>query len=442
MKISLSDHFTVSRLLRFSLPTIIMMIFSSIYGVVDGIFVSNFVGKTPFAAINLIMPFLMIFSAIGFMIGAGGSALVAKTLGEGDKARAESLFSLMIYATVVCGAVLSVIGELTLPAVAVLLGANEEMLPYCIQYGRILIPAFIPFMLQNTFQSFFVTAEKPKLGLAVTVMAGVTNMVLDALFVAVFRWGLAGAAVATVISQAVGGFVPFVYFLLPNKSLLRLTKARMDGKALVKTCTNGSSEFLSNISMSVVNMLYNFQLMKYLGENGVAAYGVIMYVAFIFVSVFLGYAIGAAPVVGYHYGAGNRQELHGVLTRSLGIVAVIALAMTAAAEGLSGVLSTVFVGQDAELCALTRHAFTVYSLSYLLCGFNIYASSFFTALNNGLISAVISFLRTLIFQIAAVLLLPMFLGVEGIWWAVVFAEGASLVVSVLCLVGQRKNYGY
>ena len=442
MKIQLSDHFTYKKLIRFTLPSIIMMIFTSIYSVVDGIFVSNFVGKTPFAALNLIMPFLMIFSAIGFMIGTGGSALVAMTLGEGDRNRANRLFSMLVYTIILLGILFTGVGLVFLRPVARLLGAEGEMLEYCVSYGRILAPALTFFMLQTSFQSFLITAEKPGFGLAVTVGAGVTNMVLDALFVAVFDWGLEGAAAATLLSQVVGGLVPLVYFAAPNSSLLRLTKCCFDGRALWKTCTNGSSEMMTNISLSLVNMLYNFQLMRFAGEDGVAAYGVIMYVNFIFISIFIGYSIGSAPIIGYHFGARNHGELHNMYTKSLKLMCIFSLALTLLAELLAMPLSKIFVSYDAALLEMTCHAFMLYSLSFLVMGFNIFGSSFFTALNNGLVSAAISFMRTLVFQIAAVLALPVLLGLDGIWLAIVAAELLSLALTLYFFVRLRKQYHY
>lgn len=442
MKIKLSEHFSYSKLLRFVFPSIVMMIFTSIYGVVDGIFVSNYVGKTPFAAINLIMPFLMLFGAVGFMFGTGGSALVAVTLGEGKRARANELFSMMIYITVISGLIFSFIGLILLEPIAVWLGAEGEMLNNCVLYGKFLLPALAPFMVQNVFQSFFVTAEKPHLGLAVTVVAGVTNIVLDALFVAVLSWGLVGAAVATAISQITGAVIPLIYFGLPNKSLLRLTKARFDGKAFLKACTNGSSELMSNLSLSLVNMLYNFQLMRFAGENGVAAYGVIMYVNFIFIGVFFGYAVGSAPVIGYHYGAGNQEELQNLFRKSIRIIMTISIVMMLGAEVLAKPLSMIFVSYDKELLDMTTRGFMIYSVSFLFMGFNIFGSSFFTALNNGLISALISFLRALLFQVVALLLLPIFLELDGIWWAISVAELLALVVTIVCFVKMRKRYHY
>lgn len=442
MNIQLSDHFDYRRLLRFTFPSIVMMIFTSIYGVVDGVFVSNFVGKTPFAALNLIMPFLMIFGAVGFMIGTGGSALVSMTLGEGDSDRANRLFSMLIYVTIGFGAVMTVIGIAFMRPVAILLGATGDMVDYCVIYGRILMLSLTAFMLQNTFQSFLITAEKPQLGLYVTVAAGVTNIALDALFIAVFRWGLAGAAAATALSQTVGGAIPLIYFLRPNASLLRLTRAKLDGHALLRTCTNGSSEFMTNISMSVVSMLYNFQLMRFAGENGVAAYGVIMYVNFIFVAIFVGYSIGTAPVVGFHYGAQNRDELRSLLDKSLKLLGGAGVILTALAIALAKPLSAIFVSYDAELMEMTVRAFIIYSLSFLVMGVNIFGSSFFTALNNGLVSAAISFLRTLLFQMTAVLILPELLGLDGIWLAVVAAEVMALAVTVAFFVKMRPRYGY
>ena len=416
--IRLSDHFTCRRLLRFTLPSVLMMVFTSVYIIVDGFFVSNFVGKTPFAAINFIMPFLIMLGALGFMFGTGGSALIAITLGEGDKARAQRLFSLFVYVTAVCGVVLAALGIALLRPIAAWLGAEGPLLEQCVLYGRIILIALPAYMLQYEFQSFFVAAEKPQLGLAFTVASGLTNIVLDMLFVGVWRGGLAGAAAASVISQAVGGLGPVVYFARPNSSLMRLTSARLDMRALGKACVNGSSELMSNVSASIVGMLYNAQLMRFAGEDGVAAYGVLMYVNMIFMAAFIGYSVGAAPIVGYHYGAGNRQELKSLLRKSLGIIILCSLAMCALAEGTGGFLAALFVGYDPELLALTRRGFLIYSFSFLFAGIPIYGSSFFTALNNGLISALISFL----FQVAAVLIVPLLWGLDGIRLSIVAAD--------------------
>ncbi len=442
MNIRLSDHFTCRRLLRFTLPSIVMMIFTSIYGVVDGFFVSNFVGKTPFAAINLIMPFLMAFGALGFMIGTGGSALVAKTLGEGKQEKANALFSMLIVVTLAMGALVAAAGMPLLRPAARALGAQGAMLEDCVRYGGILLPATGAFMLQNVFQSFFITAERPRLGLMVTVAAGVTNMALDALFIMGFGWGLEGAAAATAISQLVGGGIPLVYFLSPNQSLLRLSRPAWDLRALGKACTNGSSEMMTNLSLSLVNMLYNFQLIRLAGEDGVAAYGVIMYVNLIFLGVFIGYSIGSAPVVSYHFGADNRAELRGLLRRSLGIIAALSVAMTVLAEALALPLARIFVGYDAALLEMTRHGFMLYSLSFLFAGGGIFGSAFFTALNNGAVSALISFLRALVFQVAAVLVLPRLMGLDGVWLAVPAAEALALAVAAACFAAKRKRYGY
>lgn len=437
MKIQLSDHFTYRRLLRFTLPSIVMMIFTSIYGVVDGFFVSNFVGKTPFAAVNFIMPFLMILGGIGFMFGTGGSALVSKTMGEGDRERANRIFSLLIYLSIFVGIVLTLLGFLLLRPVAAAMGAEGEMLEHCLSYGNIILLATPAYMLQYEFQSFFVTAEKPQLGLFVTVLSGISNMVLDWLFVAVFSWGLMGAAAATSFSQYLGAVVAFLYFARPNPSLLRLGKTRFDGKAVLKTCTNGSSELMSNISMSLIGMLYNIQLIRYAGENGVAAYGVLMYVNMIFLAAFIGYSVGTAPVIGFHYGAGNHQEL-----KSLLITAVFSIVMFLASEGLAKPLSLIFVSYDEALLSLTLRGFMIYSFSFLFSGFSIFGSSFFTALNNGLVSAAISFLRTLVFQVAAVLLLPLIWKIDGVWLSIVAAELMAALVTAVFLLRLRKKYHY
>lgn len=442
MDIKLSESFTYKKLLRFTLPSIVMMVFTSIYGVVDGYFVSNFVGKTPFAAVNFIMPFLMILGAIGFMFGTGGSALVSKTMGEGNPEKAKRIFSLLVYVSAACAVVIAVLGIALLRPLASLLGAEGEMLENCVRYGRIILIALPAYILQFEFQSFFVTAEKPQLGLAFTVAAGVTNMVLDALLVAAIPLGLEGAAAATAISQAVGGIAPLVYFARPNKSLLRLTKTRFDGKILLKTCTNGSSELMSNISMSLVGMLYNVQLMNYAGEDGVAAYGVLMYVNMIFLAAFIGYSVGTAPVIGYHYGAQNHAELKSLLRKSALIISVFAVCMFALAEVLARPLASIFVGYDAGLTELTVRAFSIFSFAFLFAGFSIFGSSFFTALNNGLISAAISFLRTLVFQIAAVLILPLIFEIDGIWYSIVVAEVVAVIVTAIFIFAKRKKYGY
>lgn len=441
-RIQLSDHFTYRKLLRFVLPSIVMMIFTSVYGVVDGLFVSNYVGKTPFAALNLIMPLLMIMGAIGFMIGTGGSAIVSKTLGEGDKEKANHYFSMLIYTTIISGLVLTAAGLIWLRPIAAAMGADASMLEDCVLYGRILLFSLTAFMLQCVFQSFLVTAEKPNLGLGITVMAGLTNIFLDFLFVAVFRWGLAGAAFATAMSQMVGGVLPLFYFARKNDSLLHLTKASWNWKVLLKTCTNGASELMTNISMSLVNILYNFQLMRLAGQDGVAAYGVIMYVNFTFSSIFIGYSIGSAPVFSYHYGAANHAELKSLFRKSLLLTGIWGIALTALAIVLAAPLSRLFVGYDAGLYQMTSHGFRLYALSFLLCGFNIFGSAFFTALNNGAVSAAISFLRTLLFQIAVVLVLPAIFGINGIWLAVVVAELLALLVTVTFFAAKKNQYHY
>lgn len=442
MNIQLSDHFNYRKLFLFTLPTIAMMIFTSIYGVVDGFFVSNFVGKTPFAAVNFIMPFLMIPGTIGFMFGTGGSAIVSKTLGEGNKEKANCLFSLFIYVSFICGIVIAVLGIVFIRPVASMLGADGEMLEYCVIYGRIILAALPTFILEMEFQSFIVTAEKPQLGLILTVVSGVTNMVLDALFIAVFNWGVIGAALATAISQAIGGIAPLIYFFKKNTSLLRLTKTNYDGKAILKACINGSSELMSNISMSLVGMLYNIQLIKYAEEDGVAAYGVLMYVNFIFISAFIGYSIGTAPIIGFHYGAKNSAELKNILKKSIILITIFSAIMFILGEVLAKPLSIIFVNYDKALLEMTLRGFFIFSFSFLFAGMAIFGSSFFTALNDGLISAIIAFLRTLVFQIAAVIILPVFLGLDGIWISVIVAELMAALTSIVFIVLLRNKYNY
>ena len=442
-KIQLSDHFNYSRLLRFVLPCIGTMLFTSVYGIVDGLCVSNFVGKTAFAAVNLIMPVPMLVGSVGFMLGTGGSAIVGITLGEGDQKKADRYFTMFLLAALVSVSVLAVLGFVFLRPVAMLLGAKGELLDYAVRYGRILMLALPPFALQNMFQSFFVTAEKPLLGFWFTVGAGCTNMVLDVVMVGMLHWGVEGAAVATLISQLVGGVLPVFYFLnRKNTSLLHLCRTQFEGGVLLKACVNGSSELMTNLSMSLVNILYNYQLLRFAGEDGVAAYGVIMYASFLFVAVFVGYAVGSAPIVSYHYGANNRKEVNNLYRKSLKLIGVVAVGMTIGSMFIIPHVARFFVGYDENLLILTTRAFRLYGLSFLIMGFNVYASSFFTALGDGVTSALISFLRTLLFQVAAVLLLPLLLGIDGIWLAVTAAELAALLVSIGLFITRDQQFHY
>lgn len=443
MQIQLSGHFTLKKLLRFVFPSIIMMVFTSIYSIVDGLFVSNFVGKTPFAAINLVMPVLTILGSFGFMIGAGGTAIVGKTLGEGDGEKANRYFSMFIYVVIGLGVVFGLSGILFMRPLAMFLGANGNMLEHCVLYGRVILLALPFFMLQNSFQNFFVMAEKPHLGLGISVISGVINIVFDALFILVFRWGLFGAAFATAISQVAGAVIALIYFARRNDSLLRLIpEIRLEGKILWKACANGASEMVGNLAASVVTMLYNLQLMRLIGEDGVAAYGVIAYFGFIFSAIFYGYAVGCSPIVSYQFGADNRKELKNLFWKSLGIIGFTGIVMVLLSRLGAVPLSKMFVGYDAELFQITVHAFKIYCMAFLFSGFSAFGSAFFTALNDGLVSALISFLRTFIFEIGSILLLPLILGVDGIWAAIVVAEFAALIVTVIFFVIKRKKYHY
>ncbi len=440
--IQLSEHFSYIKLMRFTIPTIAMMIFTSIYGVVDGLFVSNIVGSEAFAGVNLIMPALMMLGSVGFMVGTGGSALVSKTIGEGNKKLANRYFSMLIYFLLIVGIVLSILGNVFIRQISELLGAKGELVDICSTYGRTLLCSLPFFMLQNCFQSFLVVAEKPAMGLCVSVIAGLSNMVLDFLFIYVFRLGVFGAALATAISEFVGAAIPLIFFIRKNNSPLKLIKTKLELKPILRTCSNGSSEMVTNISMSLVNMLYNLQLVKFAGYDGVVAYGIIMYVGFIFSGTYLGYCVGVAPIVGYHYGAANTAELKNLFKKSLFLLSSAAVVLTACAELLSSVLAGIFVGYNQDLHNMTTNAIQLFALSYIISGINIFASAFFTALNNGLVSAVISFMRMLVFQIAFIFILPELLGLNGIWLAVVGAEICSLIVSVSFFVANRKKYKY
>ena len=441
-QIQLSEHFDYPKLFRFVLPSIMMMIFTSVYGIVDGFFISNYTGKIPFAAVNLIMPFIMILGTVGFMLGTGGSAIVAKTMGEDKPDLANKYFSLLVYMTIIAGIVIIILGNIFLIPVAKLLGATEETLPYCVLYARISFCSLPFFMLQNLFQTFLVTAERPKLGFKITLVAGCTNMILDFLLVGVFKWGVAGAALATAMSELAGGGIPLIYFFTKNDSRLRLVRTGINLRMIGKACFNGSSELMSNIAMSVVSMVYNWQLLKYAGEDGVAAYGVIMYAGFIFAAIFIGYSVGVAPVAGFNYGAGNTEELHNVFSKSLKVMAAAGVLMMLCSLCFAKYLAAIFVGYDEELLELTATGFRLYNLVIIFTGFNIYGSSFFTSLENGLISALISFLRTFVFQIAALILLPLIFGINGIWFASVVAEICSLCITATFLIKKRGQYHY
>ena len=442
--IQLSDSFTYKRLIKFTLPTIFTMVLTSIYSIVDGFFVSNFAGKTPFSAVNLIMPFLTILGTVGFMFGSGGTAIVSNTYGAGDREKANRYFSLFVYVAFGIGVILAVLGIIFIEPIARFLGADGAMLENCIIYGRTILVALPFLILQFLFQSFLVAAEKPRMGLCIAISAGLTNMILDAVLVIGLpqEYKLFGAALATMTSQIVGGLVPLIFFIRPNDSILRLGKTSFDGKALVKACTNGSSEFMSNVSMSIVGMIYNTQLMHYAGENGVAAYGAIMYVSMIFSAAFIGYSIGTAPIIGFHNGAQNHREVKSILIKSLKMIGLCGLTMLLLSQVLARPLAAIFVGYDAELMEITVHGFKIFALSFFFMGFGIYGSSFFTALNNGLISALISFLRALVFQGGSVLILPTILGIDGIWWAIVVAEVMAVIMTSFFLILNQKKYQY
>lgn len=442
MNNQLAIHYTFSKLVKFTLPTIFMMIFTSIYSIVDGFFISNYIGKEAFTAINLVYPAIMILASLGFMMGTGGAAIVGKVLGQGDKKRANEIFTMMIKFTFILGIITSVLGVVFMKDIALLLGATDKMLKYCVSYGQIMNAFNFCFMLQYLFQSFFVTATKPKLGFLITIIAGLSNIILDWLFIAIFKWGVVGAAIASGIGQTIGGFVPIIYFSRKNSSLLQISNSKLEAKYIINACTNGSSELMSSISSSVVGILYNFQLLKYAREDGVAAYGVLMYCQMIFQAIYLGYTIGTNPLISYNYGSENHDELRNILNKSLKIIGITGLCMFASCYFLSGQISSIFVGYDEKLMNITTKAFKIYSLAFVFSGFNVYSSGFFTSLGNGKISALISFLRCLVFQVISVILLPLILNLDGIWSALTVAEIMALIVSITCLIKLKDYYHY
>ena len=442
MSLKMSGHFTYKRLLRFVISPILMIICTAVYGVVDGFFISNYVGKVPFAAVNLVMPVDLVPVAIGFMIGEGGNALISKKLGENKRGIANQYFSLLIYTTAVIGVVLSLAGYAFTPMIADILGANDQLKPYCVEYGRILFAAQFFYVLQNIFQSFFIAAGKPDLSLKVSLLSGGINVLLDVLFIVVLQWGVAGAAWATALGQVAGGMAPLAYFARKNSSLLQITRTRLNLPVLFKTFTNGSSDMVSVLSASVITALYNYQLLSIAGEDGVAAYGAIMYITFIFMSIYLGYASGSAPLISFQYGAKNHEELHNLVRKSIVLMLGMGMVITMTAELAAEPLLGAFVGYDKELFSLTLHGYRMYVLAFLLMGLNIWGAALFTALNNGLVSAAISFLRTFGFEMAAVLLLPLWLGIDGIWISIFVAELCTCFFTVYFVMRKREVYHY
>lgn len=442
-KVRLSDHFTYKRLIKFTISPILMMVFTALYNVVDGFFISNYGGKLDFAGVNFIMPYLFAISAVGVMMGSGGSALIGKLFGEGNTKKANETFSLVIYSSFVMGVILSIISYIFLDKIILLLGATPDLVASARSYALPLLISLPFFILESESLSLFMVAERPHLGLCVKLFCGSLNIVLDAVFMVSLHMGARGAAIATMINQLFGGIIPLVYFSIrKTKSTLHIGKTSLDFKTLGKVITNGSSELVSNISANIVSMLFNVQLIKYAGENGVASYGVLMYLCFIFNAMFFGYAIGVAPIVSYHYGAKNHEELSNILKKSLIINISASLVMFLISELGADTLAHIFVGYDETLKAMTVHGFRIFSFLFLLMGFNVFASSFFTALNNGLVSALIAFLRTLVFQISSVMILPIFWGIDGIWISPLVAEILALIISFSFLISLKKKYGY
>jgi len=454
---ALTQKFSLGRLFKYVMPTIVAVLLASLYSIVDGIFVSNVGGTTAFAALNQVSPIFMIIAAIGFMFGTGGSALVGKILGEGDQERANRLFSFFAYALIAIGITCSVILWFTLEPILVALGVTETMMPYCVAYSHILIPALTLFMLQFYFQSFLATAKKPGLGLLFTVLAGITNVVGDAVLVGVVANGdplkaVQGAAIATAAGLFIGGLVPMIYFLRKNNSLLRLGKADADGKALLKACGNGSSEFFTNISGSIINMVYNSLFLYMIGDMGVAAYGTVGYVNSIFTAIASGFVIGVAPLFSYNYGAGNTDNLKNLYKQSLSIVVIFSVVSTVVIELLTQPLAGAFSHGDEALKQITVDGLSIFTLSFLFKGIPTFGSGLFTAFNNGRVSAIISIVRTLVFNLATIIIVPVIFfhvfgssyeaAFYGVWYSVVFSELLATIMTFGFLKKYRKQYQY
>ena len=440
--IQLSDHFDYKTLLKFTVPSVLMMVISSVYSIVDGLFVSNFAGSDGFAAVNLMMPIAMMISCIGFMAGAGGSALISKTLGEQKNDEARNQFSLIIYIILALSVVIGIAVFLFIPQIAAMMGAEGVIYTNCVIYGRILIAALPAFMLQILFQNFLVVAERPKMGMIIAISSGVTNIVLDALFVAGFRWGVGGAAAATVLGQVIGGLVPLAYFMMKKNHLLWFTKTKFHVETIKRTCSNGFSAFINNASMSLVGIVFNLRLMALMGSDGVVAYGVVMYVTYIISGVFMGYSTGISPVFSYNLGAGNKDEIKELFKKSLVSISVAAVILVALVMIFARNLAAIFVSYDDNLMTLTTEAIRLYNISFLIAGFNIFAAAFFAALNNGAVSGVLSLSRTLVFQLGCLFILPALMGSKGIWLSVTAAEIFAVLAALYFVAKNKGKYQY
>lgn len=443
MRIELSGHYSVRRLLVSAVPSIVMILVTSLYSIVDGVFVSNFAGTTPFAALNLMWPAMQVVTVLGLMVGTGGSALVSKTKGEGDDKKADAIFSTLVRFTLILGVIMGALFFILTPQIARWLGAEGELLRQSIIYARICISVAPVFMIQMAFNSFFMAAEKPQLGTALSIASGITNIIVDAVLIVWLKMGIAGAAIGTASGMAVGGLYPIFYFSSKrNSSSLHLVKNTAEFRHVLKACSNGLSEYVGNIALSVVSICYNVQLMKYLGENGVSVYGILMYLGFAFASLFIGYNIMATPVIGYNYGAGNRPELKSLLNKSMGIVLTTGILLAGIVTALARPLATIFVSYDPELLDLAVRAIRIYFISFTICGINMFTSAWFTGLNNGIVSAVAAFTRTLVFELGAVFVIPALFGIDAIWAAVNVAEVLALILSAALILAFRRRYGY
>ena len=419
-----------------------MMLFTSMYGVVDGLYLSHFSGKEAFAAITLIIPLPLLIGAWAYMIGAGGSAVIAKAIASDRQKDANEYFSFLVLISVLGSILLAGIGEIFLEPCAKLLGANDEMLPFCMTYGRILIAAVPLYVLQNVFQSFLTVAEHPKIGLAINLVSAFLNMALNFVFIRITNEVVTAVALATVVSQFVGGITPFVFFVRSKSTTLRFGRPHMPMSLLGPVFANGVSEFVSEIFHPLASVMYNYKLMELTGLNGVAAYGVLMNVGFLFGSVFLGFAVGSAPLFTYKYEREDHDELHSLFIKSTISVVLMGFLLYGVACMIEGPFAAEFFGGDELLITMTEEAFALHSLSYMVMGLAVFASAFFTAIHDSRVSFLISFLRTLLFEVLAILLLPMLFDLNGVWAASLTSEVLTLLVTVGLLISKKEKYQY
>ncbi len=442
MEHALAKKFSLASLLLFAAPNIIMMIVLSMYIIVDGMFVARFIGTTALSAINMFYPAICFEMALGIMIATGGSAIAAKKLGEGKQKEAQNNLSFLMVVEGSFGIVIAVVGNLFTAEIVSFLGASAAQAPLSITYAKIIFSFAPAFFLQTAFQTFFVTAGKPALGLIVTILGGVANILLDYIFMAPLRLGVTGAAIATGIGYCIPAMVGVIFFLKAKTNPFHFVRPRFDGKVLLQACANGSSEMVTNLSNAVTTFLFNFTLLQFYGEDGVASITIILYFQYLFTALYFGYSNGIAPIISYKYGNDDRKQLQALFKNSVLFLIISSIAANVLLHFTISKLLTIFTAENSPVYQITLHGFSIYSMAFMIMGLGIFSSAMFTAFSDGITSAIISFSRTFLFIVGAILLLPAILGERGVWLAVPIAEAFGFLISILYLIGKKQKFHY